>query len=176
MTPTNPEWSATDAAVGAAFNRAIELRGLFIQRYAGVEFAISHLLAFAYVVGMTPDWSSKHTKRLTRLTAMLSQAGPLSVYRNQLYEALDGFAEYDRMRHFLAHGMLIVDKRAASPSVRVAMYERAGEELAQSDISLSLDTFERTAAELHEYALAVPRLVARITRELGLPELAAGLG
>lgn len=167
-----PYWTRDQTLVLESLNQAISLRGLFIQRYAGVEAAISHLLAFAYAAQIATTWNKSHGGRVKTLTALLRQPGPLSTYRAELYAALDGFVEYDRPRHFLAHGIMTADYRATQPAVRISMYEWTGDQqLSRAEMAMPLQILQQLTDELHAYSAVVPGLVARISREVGFPSM-----
>jgi hypothetical protein len=91
-------------------NKAIYWRGLFITRYAAVEFAIAELVSRAFShqayehLGHPPFGPVKKFKRLNQLIGL---PGPIANYRSELQVRLDDFAIYGDHRGFLAHALMV---------------------------------------------------------------------
>jgi hypothetical protein len=89
---------------------AIYWRGLFITRYAAVEFAIAELVSRAFLhqtyahLGHPPFGPAKKLKRLDYL---LGITGPVAGYRADLQPRLDEFKQYSDHRNFMVHAIMV---------------------------------------------------------------------
>ncbi len=89
---------------------AIYWRGLFINRYSGVEYAIAELVSRAFMheayanLGHPPFGPAKKLKRLRHLLAI---EGPLAHYRDEIEQRLNEFSQYEEHRHFMAHAIMV---------------------------------------------------------------------
>jgi hypothetical protein len=90
--------------------QAIFWRGLFINRYSGIEYAIAELVSRAFLhqaytsLGHPPFGPAK---KLKRLRSIMEIEGPIAEYRGDIQSFLDEFAEYEEHRHFMAHAMMV---------------------------------------------------------------------
>jgi hypothetical protein len=89
---------------------AIYWRGLFIMRYAAVEFAIAELVSCASLhpyyshLGHPPFGPAKKFKRLSQ---MIGLEGPITSYRTDLQSRLDDFKQYEEHRNFMVHAIMV---------------------------------------------------------------------
>jgi hypothetical protein len=99
-----------DVDMELVVKEAIYLRGLFINRYSGIEYAVAELVSRAALheaysnLGHPPFG---HTKKLKRLHQIIKIAGPITSYRDDIQPWLDEFAQYEDHRHFLAHAIMV---------------------------------------------------------------------
>jgi hypothetical protein len=91
---------------------AIFSRGSIITSYAHIE----HLLAdiclqswktseYAHLAGLFPY---KTESRIKAVRSLLETAGPLKSYHGELEPVLDDLLTFEELRHFVAHGVMIV--------------------------------------------------------------------
>jgi hypothetical protein len=103
--------------------QAIYWRGLFVMRYAAVEFAIAELVSRAFLhqayshLGQPPFGPAK---KLKRLNDMLKIAGPLVAYRPELQQRADVFAQYADHRNFMVHAIMVPE---SAQDVAFMMYD-----------------------------------------------------
>ena len=102
---------------------AIYWRGLFINRYAAVEFAIAELVSRgflhpAYCHLGHPKFGP--AKKLKWLNQLIELSGPIATYRSDLQPRLDEFAPYAEHRNFMVHAIMVP---ASSKTIAFKMYD-----------------------------------------------------
>lgn len=89
---------------------AIYWRGLFITRYAAIEFAIAELVSRSFLhqayshLGHPPFGPAKKLKRLNHL---LGLTGSIASFRADLQPRLDEFEQYTDHRNFMVHAIMV---------------------------------------------------------------------
>jgi hypothetical protein len=94
-------------------NHAVYLRGNIITSYAHIEFLLAdiclkawQLPEYAHFAGAFPY---KTDSRIKAARALFEGEGPLKQYREGIQPALDELLDFEELRHFVAHGLLIVN-------------------------------------------------------------------
>lgn len=164
-------------------NDAICLRGLFIQRYSGIEFSLTELIMRARqhtAYKSLGDLPFRFDRKLKRLNDVIERDGPISSYGPELLATFGNFAEFAERRHFLVHGIMTIPKNAVDRTTlgfRMYDHKKVVENGEKSSVvhigrmDATLEQLELLAASLQPIATAFPGLVARICREVPLPFL-----
>lgn len=159
---------------GALYERGIYQRGLFIQRYAAVEFSVTHLLLMCRqhpVYNSLGDLPWKLTSKLKRLTAILEMDGPVKPFADQLRSMVDLFVELERDRHFLAHGLMATKLDAQGQRIMAfRLYDHINGVVHAGYFDLPIDRLEDLAGLLHPTASDFADLVASIGRDALFPK------
>lgn len=157
----------------ALYERAIYLRGLFIQRYAAIEFSLSQLLVMACqhpsynALGQLPF---KMTSKLKRLDELCAVDGPISPFAAELRLMIDQFTQIEGNRHFLAHGIMATKPSGEGGRILAfRLYTHIGGAAHAGQLDMPLDGLELLADRLSPIAADFCALVARIGRESLFP-------
>lgn len=164
----------------APINEAIRLRGLFVQHYSGVEWAIAALIlhsqqhpAYTEFRGLPWAWSGKQSK-LRRVQSLIDQPGPLRAHADAILEFLAAFAELDERRNFMVHAIMTQDKTAtAVPRFRFVMFRPTKEGTDYGLMFATMAEMEALANAVQPISAGVTELVARILRTLDVPPIVA---
>jgi hypothetical protein len=149
---------------------AIYWRGLFINRYAAVEFAIAELVTRAFLhpayshLGHPPFGP---TKKLKRLNQMIGLAGPIASYRADLQPRLDEFEQYADHRNFMVHAIMVP---VSSEDIAFTMYDHREGVYSVGKLQFELKHLETIATLLSPISIEFTNLVAKMCREIPLPE------
>jgi hypothetical protein len=149
---------------------AIYWRGLFINRYSAVEYAIAELVSRAFLhqayshLGLPPFGP---TKKLKRLNQIIQLSGPIANYQAELQLRLDEFEQYADHRHFMAHAIMVP---ASSTDIAFAMYDHREGIYSVGKLQLEMKHLETAATLLAPISTEFTSLVAKICREIPLPE------
>jgi hypothetical protein len=149
---------------------AIYWRGLFISRYAAVEFAIAELVSRAslhqaYVHLGHPPFGP--AKKLKRLNHMIELAGPIAGYEINLKPKLDEFAQHEDHRHFMVHALMVPKSRT---NIKLMMYDHREGVYSVGELQFELEHLETLANEFAPLSIAFTELTAKMCREIPLPE------
>jgi hypothetical protein len=150
--------------------QAIYWRGLFITRYAAVEFAIGELVSRAFLhqayrdLGHPPFGPAKKFKRLNQLIEL---AGPIMGYRTMLQPLLKEFAQYAEHRHFMVHAIMVP---AGSKEITFRMYDHREGVYSVGDLHFEMTHLETLATQIADVSIEFTSLVAKICSEIPLPE------
>ena len=162
-------------AANRAYNEAIYLRGLFVHRYSGIEFAVSELLTRARVL---PDYSTfedlrfKWQSKVKMLRAMLDMPGPLHSYRDDLLGPIDELPLFQVYRDMLVHGLMTARDEGVGIQIKVRSYDHVkGFGLGAASLDMAEADFNLLCDELGSISTAVTGTVARICRDVPLPLL-----
>jgi hypothetical protein len=148
---------------------AIYWRGLFINRYAAVEFAIAELVSRAFLhpayshLGHPPFGPTKKFKRLNQIIGL---AGPIASYRNHLQPRLDEFEQYADHRNFMVHAIMVPK---SSSDIAFTMYDHREGVYSVGALQLEMKHLEQAATLLSPISIEFTNLVAKICREIPLP-------
>lgn len=146
-------------------NEAILWRGIFIHRYAGLEFALTHLLVMASfskkyaALGPLPY---RQSSKLRRLTDLLAMDGPLSPYAGRLREHVRFFVGIEDDRHFIAHGLMVVGVVEDTPICHFRMYQHIEGSAAAGVWDLPLDDLKALTTSIQPHVLGFSNLVTEI--------------
>ena len=156
--------------IGVA-KEAIYWRGLFINRYAAVEFAIAELVSRGFLhqayghLGHPPFGPAKKLKRLNR---MIGLSGPIASYRSDLQPRLDEFAQYAEHRNFMVHAIMVP---ASSKNIAFKMYDHREGVYSVGELQFEMTHLETITTLLSSISIEYTSLVAKICREIPLPEV-----
>jgi hypothetical protein len=154
---------------------AIYLRGLFIHRHAGVEYAVNELLVRARLlqpyqsIGNLPY---PFGRRLRLVEHMMSMPGPLSRFRGVFEDAVRASREYTEPRSFIVHGLMNVPA-SNTDTLKFSVYVHSGG-LHRLTAELSLSELAELTDRLFDLSSVIPPLVARIIEEVPLPQVEQG--
>lgn len=158
----------------ALYERGICLRGLFIQRYAAVEFSVTHLLMMCR---QHPDYNSlgdlpfKLSTKLKRLETILDMDGPVKPFAGKLRSMVSLFAQLEEDRHFLAHGLMATKlNKQGKRIVAFRLYDHKGGVVHAGAMDLPIEKLDDLAGLLHPTASDFSALVSKIGREALFPQ------
>jgi hypothetical protein len=149
---------------------AIYWRGLFINRYAAVEFAIAELVSRAFLhqaysnLGQPPFGPAKKLKRLNQIIGL---TGPIAGYRAELQPRLDEFEQYGERRNFMVHAIMVP---ASSKNIAFKMYDHREGVYSVGELQFEMVHLETIATLLSSISIEFTKLVAKMCREIPLPE------
>lgn len=165
----------------ATIDEAIKLRGLFIQRYSGIEFAVSELImrarehpAYNYLGDLPWPWE----KKVKRLETLVEMDGPLQAYKAELKSNFDEFHSFEQVRHFLVHAIMTIPGDALDrTTLGFSMYDHRPMVVDDERksvvhigrLEMTLSALEEFVARLQPISTNFTGLVARICREVPLP-------
>lgn len=150
---------------------AIYRRGLFIWRYAAVEFAIAELVSRAlshqaYAHLAPPPFGP--AKKLKRLNEILKLSGPIAAYQSDIQLRLDAFALYADHRNFMVHGIMVP---TSDKNIAFTMYDHRDGIYSVGKLQFEMKHLAAIATLLGEISTELPSLVAKICHEIPLPEV-----
>lgn len=158
----------------ALYERGIYLRGLFIQRYAAVEFAVTHLLMMCRqhpTYNPLGDLPFKLSSKLKRLDVILGMDGPLRKFASELLSMVNLFVQLEEDRHFLAHGLMAtkLDDQGTG-IIAFRLYNHIGKVVHAGVLDMPIDKLEDLVGTLHPAASDFSALVSKIGREVLTPQ------
>ena len=151
--------------------KAIYWRGLFISQYAAFEFAIAELVSRGFLhitychLGQPPFGSAKKLKRLQQ---MIGLPGPLADYRSDLETSLNEFTKYEECRNFMVHAIMVP---VSSKKIAFKMYDHREGDYSVGELQLDLSHLETIATLLSPISCGFTSLVAKMCRQIPLPEI-----
>lgn len=158
----------------ALYERGIYLRGLFIQRYAAVEFSVTHLLMLCRqhpAYNPLGDLPFKLSSKLKRLKTILGMDGPVTPFARELRAMVDLFVQLEEDRHFLAHGLMATKLNDQGKRIiAFRLYNHIGGEVHSGGLDLPIDKLGDLAGLLHPTASDFSALVSKIGREALFPQ------
>ncbi len=149
---------------------AIYWRGLFISRYAAVEFAIAELVSRAFLhqayshLGHPPFGPAKKLKRLNQIIGL---AGPIASYRADLQPRLDEFEQYAEHRNFMVHAIMVPRN---STNIAFTMYDHREGLYSVGELHFEMKHLETIATLFSSISIEFTSLIATMCREIPLPE------
>ena len=160
------EMSLTDPDQLDSFTRAIYWRGLLVQRYAAVEFSITHLLAAAssrYNLAELSVVPFGLKKKLERLRALSEVEGPIGDKSEDILSYLEAFDEFADIRQFMVHGIMAPTD---SGDIVFKVYQHRARQFMQGELLLSVnqikgiaESFQPLSTDFNTLLLAVCRQV-----------------
>ena len=149
---------------------AIYWRGLFITRYAAIEYAVAELVSRAslheaYRNLDPPPFGP--SKKLARLNQLIELPGPITNYRSELQAKLDDFVVYGEHRNFMVHAIMVP---RGSNDIAFTMYDHREGVYSVGELQFEMKNLEVLATSIGGISADFTALVARICRELPLPE------
>jgi hypothetical protein len=149
---------------------SIYWRGLFITRYAAVEFAIAELVSRAFLhqayshLGHPPFGPAKKLKRLNQIIEL---AGPVASYRAELQQRLEEFEQYADHRNFMVHAIMVP---LSSSHIAFTMYDHREGVYSVGELQFEMKHLEAIATLISSISIEFTSLVAKLCREIPLPE------
>jgi hypothetical protein len=96
---------------------AVYLRGSIIHSYAHIEYLLADICLQAWKANqyahLAAPFPYKTDSRIKAVRMLFDSDGPLKSYREDLQPVLDDLLNFEEMRHFVAHGVMVV--RATGP-------------------------------------------------------------
>src|SRR5262245_21620432 len=104
----------------ALVDEALYLRGRIVASYAHVEFLLADIsvkldLQFPYLIDAR-----------IRAVRRIAERDGYQIYKEELDRACEELLQYDEMRHFMAHGFLIMTIGEGSNQLEFRRYQRDG--------------------------------------------------
>jgi hypothetical protein len=173
---------ARHAAIFMVFNRmasenkveiikqAAFLRGAIITSFAQVEFLLADLAVkcqrFPEYESMLAKFPYKLEDRMKAIQRLLEVPGPLAAYRKEAEPLIAKIIDYEELRHFLAHGLLMMKTFEGGHILEYRMYRPAGKEKLEIGF-LGTDThqLENNSIEIAAYTQSVVVLFRKIYLE-----------
>lgn len=166
-----------ECAQGALYERGVYLRGLFIQRYAAVELAVTQLLMMC---GRDPayralgDVPQRMDDRLRRIETILRMDGPVAAFAERLWPSIEMFMGLEEDRHLLFHGLMSTGFDDGGQRVlSFRLYEQRGRTPRLRALDMPAARLESLATLLEPVAWQFTALVATIGRHLNPPKASA---
>ncbi len=153
------------------YKKALYWRGLFITRYAAIEYAVAELVSRAsaheaYVKFGVPPFGP--AKKLKRLYQLLKAPGPLAVYEGTLEPSLKEFEQYEEHRHFLAHAIMVP---VTARLLHFRMYDHREGVYSVGELEFEMKHLVMLSNLIGEISPDFTHLIARICNEIPLPEI-----
>jgi hypothetical protein len=144
----------------AIVNPAVYLRGNIITSYAHIEFLLADICLKAWQLGeyahLARPFPYKTDSRIKAVRALFEGEGPLKPHREGTQQALDKLLNFEELRHFIAHGLMIVTPMP--PSDAMSQY-RLYRTTKQGTV---IAFFETSASDLDHVALEIGTLLTNM--------------
>ena len=144
----------------ALVNHAIYLRGNIITSYAHIEFLLAdiclkawQLPEYARLAGAFPY---KTDSRIKAARTLFEVDGPLRPYREGIQTALDKLLNFEELRHFVAHGLLIVTPMPPSDAMLQYRLYRTTKQ------GTAIAFMETSASDLDDVGLTIGTLLNKM--------------
>lgn len=156
---------------------AIMVRGVILNHYAAVEFAVDELL---YRCRRTVPYRDQIPLRLPRpvedklslLRRVLEETGPLDPHAAKLIEALDHLNSFTLYRHLAAHGRLTIEFLESGPTMLLEKFRVVdGQHLGADWVRLDTHDITGFTKSLAGYATSVLNLIELASADARLPTL-----
>jgi hypothetical protein len=141
-------------------NHAVYLRGNIITSYAHIEFMLADICLKAWQMGqyqhLAGTFPYKTDSRIRTVRTLFEVEGPLKQYREGIQPALDKLLSFEELRHFVAHGLLIVTPMPPDDAMlqyRLYRTTKGGTAIA---------FFETSASDLGDVALEIGTLLNKM--------------
>lgn len=136
------------------------LRGTIITSFAQVEFVLAD---FAVKCERFPEYKLLIKKfpyrledRIKAVQALIAAPGPLAAYREEIQLLINRILKFEEMRHFLAHGCLIVKVSGEGHLLEYRMYRPVkGGRLELGFLETNVDQLSYAAKEIASYAQSI---------------------
>jgi hypothetical protein len=177
--PKEPEetidlsFDATSEGLGQAANH---IRGAIITSFAHVEFMCTDLIARClnhpiYAPTLDGRFPFPLQRKLNLAKTLFSIAGPLNRFHAEALLLINRLLDFERTRHFMAHGMMIVDAAdASSLNIHFRIYEHVkGGQVALATMDVSPEGLAEESREIGLYGAKMTDFFLRVLTETGLP-------
>jgi len=164
-----------DEETKAVVNHAVYVRGTIISSYAHIEFLLADLCLkawkmpeYAHLAGAFPY---KIESRLKAVGKLLEADGPLKSYRPGIEPALDELLKLEDLRHFVAHGLMIITPtppKGATVEYRLYRTTKDGVEIAFHEVPASEleDVGTKISGSLNQMLVTFNRMYSDLGLEL----------
>jgi hypothetical protein len=151
------------------------LRGQIIGSYAQVEFLLADL---AVRCSVRPEYHEhlrkfpyKLESRLKAVRQLAELPGPIHFYRDELVPLIDQILKYEELRHFMAHGLLVIKTQGPNHLLQFRLYDTKDKgQLALGIIETTCEQLLGSGTEVAEFASSIAQLFKRIYLEQKLQE------
>lgn len=155
---------------------AIMVRGVILNHYAAVEFAVDELLyrcrrTVAYRELIPLKLPRPVDEKLALMGTVLSLPGPLAPHAAKLVEALAHLNDFTKYRHLAAHGRLVLEFPATGPKMLLEKFRVTGGSLGADWVRLDGKDVEHFTQQFAGYASAVLSFLEEASADAGLPTL-----
>jgi len=138
------------------------LRGKIITGYAQVEFLLADIS-----VKLNMNFPYLLKDRIKEAKKIVERPG-YEKYRAELFEICDRLVEYDDLRHFMAHGLVMITTMGPAHCLELRRYQRKAEgKFKQLFLYSNLDNLRNDAAEVCAYSSRAVGLSERSTSNKG---------
>jgi hypothetical protein len=143
----------------AIVNHAVWLRGTVITNYAHIEFLLADICVKAWQQPqyrhLSTSFPYKTETRIKAVRELFDADGPLQKHRSGVDPALDELLNFEELRHFIAHGLMIVTPYLDDPKLEYRLYQTKKE-------GYSISFKEVTASELTEISKRISELQTQL--------------
>jgi hypothetical protein len=141
-------------------NHAVYLRGNIITSYAHIEFLLADICLKAWQLGeyahLAGAFPYKTDSRIKAVRALFEGEGPLKPHREGIQPALDKLLSFEELRHFVAHGLLIVTPMPPSDAMLQYRLYRT------TKLGTAIAFMETSASDLDDVALEIGTLLNKM--------------
>jgi hypothetical protein len=133
------------------------LRGEVIEHFARVEQAVGSVLIYAAAL---PEYQELEltlpplmTKKLEHLRMLMNEDGPLRSRTVEVAPLLDKFGEFDKLRNFMAHGIVQMElNQSAGPTYVFRMIRPSSDDPSNSTLKITGPEAQSRTAKLASVA------------------------
>jgi hypothetical protein len=145
------------------------LRGVIVSSYAHVEYLLADILISCNHMQEYNDPAFRYPysfdSRMKKVGEFFDKPGPLQKYRDEVLKAIAEFDRFSDMRHFMAHGIMIVK----GAEIEFRMYRKSPEGDQIGVIETDAGQLGGAAEEITAQCSNLIRLFSKIYLEEGLP-------
>jgi hypothetical protein len=137
---------------------AATLRGAIITSYAQIEHLLVDIIVrcqpMPEYAQLPQGFPYKLTTRIARVRKLVGMRGPLAKYQSDFENIVGELQQYEQLRHFMAHGLLVVrNSEDGSHSLTYRMYrETKGPTVEEGTIVSNLEELGNAAKQIALYA------------------------
>lgn len=149
-------------------NDAIYWRGLFVQRYSGIEFGLTHILVAASYHPNFADLGPppfRLSAKLRSLRALFDRDGPVADHREALSGHLHYFEAMEDTRHFLVHGVMLANRVEGEAMCHFRLYQHREGDFQQGVWTVPLEQFKGHVHEVAQHSIPFGELAAKVARK-----------
>jgi hypothetical protein len=168
-TPERP----TDFQLEVITNASL-LRGAIITSYAQVEMLLADIVMRCRqrdeYVDVYDKFPYRLEDRIKAVRRIVGHPGPLNAYRAEVEALVDGLHHFEEIRHFMAHGLLVVTTTPNKQhTLTYRMYRPVGQGEAEAGLmQTTLEELDEAARAIGSYAHSFVALFGRMYLEQGL--------
>lgn len=143
----------------AMVNHAVWLRGTIITNYAHIEFLLADICVKAWqkpkYQHLSTSFPYKTETRIKAVRELFDAEGPLKKHRSGVDPALDELLTFEELRHFIAHGLMIVTPYPDDPKLEFRLYQTKRQ-------GYAISFKEMTASELADVSNRIAELQTQL--------------